>query len=423
MRRGLAILVFIAVYLPSFSQPECRSTDYRDRMIAQTPGLADRISSLETFTQDFLQKQKTEVNGNESTGKGLPVVTIPVVVHVLYNSTSQNISDAQISSQLDVLNKDFRRLNADTFRTPDIFKPFATDPGFQFQLARVDPNGYATTGIIRKRTVIQAFYIDDDMKYSARGGDDAWDCDSYLNIWVVNLSSGILGYSSVVGGPKSADGITVQYTAFGTMGTAAAPFNKGRTATHELGHWLNLIHTWGDAACGDDHVSDTPPQKGPNRGCPCAIQITCGSGPYGDMYMNYMDFTNDDCMNLFTNGQSDRMRALFAVGGVRYPLLSTAVLTATPIPDTTASNALRISGDPGLSVYPNPSSSIVSVQISDQISTGMTLEIYNGTGQRLMTIGVNQSVQQVNISSLSQGVYYIIKNNGKNRSVAKIIKL
>jgi hypothetical protein len=392
-------------------------------MIAQNPGLSARISSIEAFTQDYIRQGRTEVNGNSTTLQGLSIVTIPVVVHVLYSNSSQNISDAQINSQLDVLNRDLRRLNTDTNYTPAIFKPFAADCGFQFQLARVDPSGYTTSGIIRKPTVIQAFNIDDDMKYSARGGDDAWDCDSYLNIWVVNLSPGILGYSSVVGGPKAVDGITVLYRAFGTIGTAAAPYNKGRTATHELGHWLNLIHTWGDADCGDDHVSDTPPQKGPNRGCPSSIQITCGSGPYGDMYMNYMDFTDDGCMNLFTNGQSERMRALFAPGGVRYPLLSTTVLTALPGQDTTASNSLRISDNPGLSVFPNPSSGLVNIQISDAVTTGITLEIFNSTGQRIMTLPVTQPLQQVNLSMLGQGMYYIIKTNGKDRAVAKFIKL
>ena len=411
--------------MPAVCQQVCYSSEYREQLIAHTPGLAARIEAIETFTRDFLNRNKTEVNGNAntSTSTGMDIVTIPVIVHVLYNNASQNISDAQIRSQIDVLNKDFRRLNADTVRTPDVFKPFAADPGFQFELARMDPNGYACSGIIRKYTPIQAFNINDDMKYSARGGDDAWDCDNYLNIWVVSLTSGILGYSSVVGGPKAVDGITVQYSAFGTTGTAAAPFNGGRTATHEIGHWLNLIHTWGDAICGDDRVADTPPQKGPNYGCPSAIAVTCGSGPYGDMYMNYMDFTNDNCMNLFTNGQTERMRAIFAPGGPRYPLLSTQVLTAIPMPDTPATRSVQEAAGGRLSIYPNPASSVIYVQSSETIHTGMTLEIYNSMGQRVMTTSLNQAVQAVNVSTLGPGMYYVIKIDGSSRSVAKMMKL
>jgi Pregnancy-associated plasma protein-A/Secretion system C-terminal sorting domain len=425
MRTGLLILVFLTVFFPAICQQECRSSEYKEEMIAHTPGLASRMDAIESFIQNFLQSSKTAVNGNPTatTSTGLNVITIPVVVHILYNSSSQNISDAQVHSQLDVLNKDFRRLNVDTSRTPAVFKQFAADPGFQFELARTDPNGYASTGIIRKHTAIQAFNIDDAIKYSAKGGDDAWDCNNYLNIWVANLTSGILGYSSVVGGPKATDGITVQYTAFGTMGTATAPFNEGRTATHELGHWLDLIHTWGDADCGDDHVADTPPQKAPNYGCPGAIKITCGSGPYGDMYMNYMDFTNDDCMNLFTNGQTERMRALFAAGGPRYPLLSTPVLTETPLPDTTSSNSTPEGAGPALSLYPNPASSIVYVQVGAPITTGLTLEIYSSMGQLVLTVGVNQSVQPINISMLGPGMYYVMRRDGNNKSVAKMIKL
>ena len=248
------------------------------------------------------------------------------------------------------------------------------------------------------------------------------DCDNYLNIWVGNLTSGILGYSSVVGGPKERDGVTIQFTALGTTGTVLAPFNKGRTATHEIGHWLNLIHTWGDADCGDDQVADTPPQKGPNRGCPSAVRNTCGSGAYGDMYMNYMDFTDDACLNIFTLGQRDRMRSLFVPGGVRYKLLaSTAangVSSSIPIDATineTEGESLRI--------YPNPASDRVMIHLSDSLSAPITLGIYNAMGQRLSTIQLYQSHQEINVGSLQRGIYYLHSEGNNKPVVVKLMKL
>src|SRR5205085_7351896 len=141
------------------------------------------------------------------------------------------------------------------------------------------------------------------VKYTANGGHDAWNRDQYLNIWVCDLS-GKIGYAQFPGGPAATDGVVIDYQAFGTLGTASIPFHLGRTATHEIGHWLNLRHIWGDANCGDDLVADTPTQQTDNGGCPSFPHVTCSNGPNGDMFMNYMDYVNDNCMNMFTAGQS-----------------------------------------------------------------------------------------------------------------------
>ncbi len=406
MRIVLLIPVLLFTHLLAVSQEECRSAVYRQEQIARSPSLAANIAAVESFTKNWLESKKNQANGANDAGKRFSVITIPVVVHVIYHTPAQNISDEQIRSQLDVLNKDYRRLNADSSKTPEIFRSFAADCGFQFELAQSDPHGYATSGIVRRYSNTLSFSLDDAVKSSAAGGDDGWDGTHYLNIWVANLANGILGYSSFAGGPVEKDGVVIQYTAFGTTGAAAAPFNKGRTATHEIGHWLNLIHTWGDADCGDDHVDDTPPQEAANRGCPGSVRITCGSGPYGDMYMNYMDFTDDACMNLFTCGQRDRMRALFEPGGPRNAILASTGLTAglqspsDTIPLVPESNTM-------LSVYPNPASSIIYLRTAESIKPGSMLEIYNGTGQKLMMVPVNQHLQQLNVSSLGSGVYYL----------------
>ncbi len=401
-----------------FAQNICRTTEYRQQLLLNHPELASKIAAVETFTKNFQKGNGYTTLGFNPASDGSGIITIPVVVHILYNSAQQNITDAQVQSQIDILNQDYRRLNADTVNTPLVFHDAAADCGFQFRLAKVDPNGYATTGIIHKKTNIQSFGVEDAIKFSAQGGDDGWDKDSYLNIWVGSLNGAILGYSSVVGGPKENDGVVVLYTAFGTGGTSVAPYNKGRTTTHEIGHWLNLIHTWGDADCGDDQVADTPPQQTSDMGCPSGTIISCTNSPLGNMYQNYMDFTNDACMNLFTNGQKSRMLALFQPGGERYAILSSTALTATPLQNPVSEPIIT-----SISIYPNPSVDNITIQLSDDIAIGSQLEIYNGFGQKTATIIVKQSQFQMNISSFGKGVYFIKAINGNSKTMAKLVKL
>ncbi len=438
MRRILFLIVFLSIRLLTIAQRDCRFTEYTRESVRKNPSLTLAMREVEDFTRRQLQQNigiSTYSPGATSTGvtssvsgeKSLNIITIPVVVHIIYNSQSQNISDAQVLSQMAVLNTDYRKLNADTTSIPPYFLPLAADCGFQFALAKVDTNGYATSGIVRKRTNIQSFAIDDDMKYTASGGDNAWDRNRYLNIWVCSLTGGVVGYASVPGCPKATDGIVVNFTAFGTTGMAAAPFNLGRTATHEIGHWLNMIHTWGDAYCGNDFVDDTPPQQQADLGDPTGIVISCGNGPYGDMYMNYMDLTNDDKMNMFTYGQRDRMLTLFAPGGFRAAILNSNALTATPIPDTVSSSSdntpIPESGSASLTIYPNPCSGPVSVVMTDESRIGSILDIYNQLGQKVMSVQVNQLQMQLNVSALQRGLYFIRIRDGKQNSTTKLIKI
>ena len=237
---------------------------------------------------------------------------IPVVVHVVYRTAAQNISQAQIDSQIAVLNADYRKHNADVSTVPAAFAPLAADARLQFRLATTDPNGNPTNGVTRTQTNVNGFSDDDAVKSAASGGADAWPRDQYLNIWVCQLSGGLLGYAQFPGGPAATDGVVILHSAFGTTGTAAAPFNLGRTATHEVGHWLNLRHIWGDdgdGCGGSDFVADTPNQGGPNYGAPTFPHVTCSNGPNGDMFMNYMDYVDDRAMVMFTSGQVTRMQA------------------------------------------------------------------------------------------------------------------
>jgi hypothetical protein len=261
---------------------------------------------IEAFTMLARRAPRTEV------------ARIATVVHVLHRTAAENISEAQVRSQLEVLNDDFRARNADIAAVPAAFAETAGDALVEFALATEDPQGKATNGITRTRTRQVAFdgeigALDEQIKVES--GALAWPADRYLNVWVCTLAGGLLGYAQFPGGPAERDGVVILNTAFGATGTVEEPFHAGRPATHEVGHWLNLLHIWGDddLGCrGSDSVADTPNQAGSNVGCPAFPRVSCRNGPHGDMFMNFMDYTDDECMGLFTRGQVARMHATLA---------------------------------------------------------------------------------------------------------------
>ncbi|MBI1958456.1 MAG: zinc metalloprotease [Candidatus Rokubacteria bacterium] len=232
--------------------------------------------------------------------KRAKVRVLKTVVNVVYKADAQNISDAQIKSQIKALNKDFRATNPDRTRTPAPWKGLVTDSRIQFKLVKVT----------RTRTTRNGFSFDDGVKKAATGGIAPFTPKTHVNIWVCALTGGLLGYAQFPGGPASTDGVVINYQAFGSNGTAQAPFHKGRTATHEVGHYLNLRHIWGDTpdCSGSDMVADTPNCAGPNFGTPTWPVVTCNNGPSGDMFMNYMDYTDDAAMFMFSTQQVLRMR-------------------------------------------------------------------------------------------------------------------
>jgi Pregnancy-associated plasma protein-A len=265
-----------------------------------------------------LERVERDVQRKIASGEAMKLLgkllTVNVVVHVVYKRAAENISDAQVKSQIDVLNKDFRAKNADKSKVPSVWSSLIADSNIKFQLAKRDPRGRATKGITRTKTTRSAFPADNSVKTKAGGGIAPWPPNRYLNIWVCNLGDGLLGYAQFPGGPAKTDGVVILHRAFGTTGTAKAPFDKGRTATHEVGHWLDLRHIWADTlGCGgSDFVADTPNQAGPNFGSPTFPKISCLNGPHGDMFMNYMDYVDDAAMVMFTTGQGARMNACLA---------------------------------------------------------------------------------------------------------------
>lgn len=399
------------------AQRNCGTSNYWQQQLSEDPVLAQRYSQINAASERRLKIIRKE-QGNDVADQ--TVIIIPVVVHVLYNNAAENISDAQVQSQLNVLNKDFGKLNDDIGNVPGAFAPYAADCKIKFQLATTDPAGYATNGIVRVKTTQTGWKQDDKMKYSINGGDDAWDSRYYLNIWVCNLSRSLLGYGTFPGAAKEKDGVVIRTDVFGTIGNNSSAYNKGRTTTHEVGHWLNLKHLWGDADCGDDNVDDTPRQKTYNTGCSSFPKITpggCDNNPAGDMFMNFMDFSEDACIIMFTAGQKSRMRDLFSTSGARADILQSTALNK-PWNEYTTDSVSSVTGS--IIAYPNPAITDISFRNNKgALITPEVYAVYDVKGKLLMT-GYNRST--ITINRLTTGIYFIKMQYGSSQRVLRFMK-
>lgn len=351
------------------------------------------------------------------------VITIPVVVHIVYNNTAENISEAQIISQIESLNADFAMSNKDFSKVPSVFAKLAANTSIRFELAKTDPMGKATTGIVRKKSSRMMWSDDDKIKYVSNGGSTTWDSKSYLNIWVCNTVPGLTGYATFPGADRAVDGIVVRYDAFGTTGKAVAPFHLGRTVTHEVGHWMGLKHLWGDQQCGDDGIEDTPKQRSGNAGMPTFPRVTiCNTSAEGEMFMNFMDFTNDASMGMFTNGQKSAMRAQFEINGKRNSLLNSKALAAAWNnnfePEVLTVNTRE------MVVYPNPVQSgniklLVNMNLGNN---GKNFAIISSNGQIVKTGHLLSMEEEINVQTLSPGVYQIRLTDVASNTFTKFVK-
>jgi hypothetical protein len=380
--------------------------------LAQSPCQADalvqrnfkRIPELMTLRQDYLDRMAN----TPTQAQGRTVVSISVVVHVVYKSNLENISDSQIFSQLEILNADYRLLNENASATPTLFTPLAADMEVEFCLAGTDPDGNPTSGIVRRETPwnnIGQLTAPDGrprIHYTELGGNDAWSPEHYLNIWVCSIGGGILGFGAYPGtAPPAEDGVVIDPRYFGTTGLAAfnAPHHLGRTATHEIGHYFNLFHIWGEDefSCNDDDdVEDTPTQRGPYLGCPVFPQLSCGNSA---MFMNFMDYTNDACMTLFTAGQKVRLWA--TLNSVRAGLMDGVGCS------TTAAHSLPSQGAK-LHISPNPVGEMLAVEIENLRPGGM-LRIFDLTGKLWLAtpVGPGSKAKQIDVSGLPAGVFQL----------------
>ena len=285
------------------SRKSCPSEEIRANLLANDANAKARYLALENGTEKFIQARKA--------GRVLAdgTIEIPVVVNVLYRTSAENISDARLAEQIAVLNADYAGTNTDVSKTPSEFSTVAAgDTKVRFRLVKT----------VRKSTTVRSWKTNDAMKKSSSKGIDATDPTQYFNIWVVGDMSSILGYATF---PESSglwnDGVVLAAPFVGVTG-ASAPYNLGRTATHEVGHYLNLRHIWGDANCGSDLVADTPTQTTANYGKPTyPLMNTCGGVSRSVMFMNYMDYVDDAAMFMFSAGQKDRMQAVLTSNGAR----------------------------------------------------------------------------------------------------------
>lgn len=275
----------------------CASQEVLEAQLKADPTLALRMNEIEAFTQ------KSILSGRLVNGK----IEIPVIVNVLYKTAAENISDAQIQSQIDVLNQDFNATNSDFNSVPSLFSGVAANVGITFVLEKIN----------RKSTTKTSWGTRDAMKKTKQGGLDPTSPTTKLNMWACTIGGGILGYAQFPGGSSATDGVVIDSKYFGLSGTASYPYNLGRTATHEVGHWMNLRHIWGDATCGSDLVSDTPTHNTANYGVPTYPHYSTCTGTPVEMTMNYMDYTDDRGMYMFSNGQKSRIDAIFVSGGAR----------------------------------------------------------------------------------------------------------
>jgi len=294
MRALISFFLFVFTALPLIAQQE--------------PCAFDKVIDKQ---DPYVQQTENEIKMFLSSGAGkkmqATVKIIPVVVHVIHNNGAENISDAQIQSQIVVLNEDYRK----KFSTNGFGN--GVDTEVEFRLARITPDGQCTNGIVR---VQSALTVHKSYQRSMLSDLSYWDSKRYLNIYVVNSISGgtILGYASFPGGPAHEDGIVMEHIAFGTTGTVIFPDDLGRTGTHEVGHWLGLYHTFNngcgtDTCTGGDYVCDTPPAVNPNYNCPVVNSCSIDFPNVNDQVQNYMDYSSDVCKNMLTAGQKGRIMA------------------------------------------------------------------------------------------------------------------
>jgi len=327
--KWLGIFLFLIIPLSLFSQkinkntaPQRCHTDEKMQMAM------DADPSYKKALEGDLSKPMTSVPSTFGKSSSV-VVTIPVHVIICHPpgqsvGTGVNFPLVHVESQITVLNEDFRRTNSDAGNTPSVFA--AADVEIEFCLASVDPSGNPTDGITRYATNDNLNSDEFSIK-SATG----WDRDDYLNIWVGPNLGGLLGWAYLpsTGSLPNAtlDGVVTASTTFGGPGFGTnVPYHLGRTTTHEVGHYLGLRHVWGNGGCtSDDNIADTPIQSSSNFGCPNHPSPSCNNG--GDMFMNYMDYVNDNCMNAFTTGQGVRMHDI--LNSSRSSLLGSAAMVCS----------------------------------------------------------------------------------------------
>lgn len=407
---GLALIGGMMVGMNLQAQEKrCSTTEYLEHKFEAHPELKEQRAQVKQELQSLMESNKFRTNADGD-------LVIPVVIHIVYNSNGQNLPDSRITSQMQTLNDDYNMLNDDLDEVPAEFQSVIANIGIEFCLAKTDPNGNATNGVIRKETSVDGFSIGaDDIKHDSQGGSNAWDTDRYLNIWVGDISSGLLGYATPPGAASPGeDGVVIDWTNFGT--TSSSQYNRGRTATHEVGHYFNLEHIWGDGPCfADDEVDDTPAQGTEYYNKPDYPQTTCNSS---DMFMNYMDYVDDEAMHMFTLGQKVRMLA--ALNGARSSLLNNNLALCSFPLDIEEGNFVS-----QFELFPNPNSGVLNIRYEANDTQNVAFYMTDMLGKKVYAESITdfdgKYEQQINVDHLPKGVYLFVVQNDQQKKTQRLI--
>ena len=409
--------IFIFSTGPLFAQRNCASHEVLQEQMKTDPLFAIKLIEKEKKYNDYIRQNRGPFAQRQAT------ISIPVVVHVVYNTAEQNISDEQVQSQIDVLNEDFTATNKDYHKYDAGYTAVKGDADIQFCLVQV----------IHQATNKKSFGTSDQMKKAKTGGSEAVDPMHLLNIWVCNLGQNLLGYAYYPGVRPDIFGVVCHYKAFGrgAQYNLFSEYNLGRTTTHELGHCFGLVHIWGDSNCGNDLVGDTPLHNGPNFGCPeQGIRSTCTGTPV-QMWMDYMDYTDDPCMYFFSDGQVDRanffidsdpqLQSIVNSGACNehknnQPVTVTNPGTFTPV--------LRLNQNQ-FSVFPNPANANITIELPAAYNGITEISVFNQSGilmqKQSWLTGKGINTKQINTGHLPNGIYLLQLNQGQLRWTQKII--
>lgn len=413
MRRFVLLLAvaFICSQSKSQKQQRCAMAEVIKQQAAADPSFAKKLNEARKNAGNYQRKQ---------TNSGRPVsITIPVAVHVVYNSAEENITDEQVQSQIDVINEDYSATNSDYNNYDAGYSKVKGDLDIKFCLVK----------IIRKQTNHKSFPLNDAMKFTKRGGSDAYDPEHVLNIWCCHIDDRYLGYAYIPG-TISADrfGVVCHYKAFGrgSQFNLYTAYNLGRTVTHEMGHSLGLEHIWGDAYCGNDLVDDTPLQDSPNYGCPGEGHKSLCTGTPLEMWMNYMDYTDDKCMYFFSDGQGARASYFLE----NDPLLK-SIASSSCAQSLAANNLKARTGIIGveekhlLQLYPSVTQTQVNLRIQSETAGYNEVRIVNLSGKLVyrqsISIVRGENNRQLNVSSLPAGLYFVEMNLDGKKEVQRLM--